>query len=88
MKRRVLEISSQGETFIDAVNTILHPIMIERIEWYSVVDIDPERVIASRRRVLERAVETGAMVMGFHFPFPGLGRLIRNENGFTWRPVA
>ena len=83
-----LEISSQGGTFIDAVNTILHPIMIERIEWYSVVDVYPEQTIASRRRLLERAAETGAMVMSFHFPFPGLGHVIRNEGGFTWRPVA
>ncbi|HXP59652.1 MAG TPA: MBL fold metallo-hydrolase [Dongiaceae bacterium] len=83
-----LEISSQGETLIDAVDTILHPIMIERIEWYSVVDVYPEQTTASRRRLLERAAETGAMVMSFHFPFPGLGYVIRNENGFTWRPVA
>jgi glyoxylase-like metal-dependent hydrolase (beta-lactamase superfamily II) len=83
-----LEISSQGETFIDAVDTFLHPTMIERIEWYSAVDIYPEETIASKRRLLARAAESGALIMSFHFPFPGLGHLIRNENGFTWKPVA
>jgi glyoxylase-like metal-dependent hydrolase (beta-lactamase superfamily II) len=83
-----LEISSTGETFIDAVDTCLHPIMIERIEWYSVVDVDPEKTIASRRRLLERAAQTGTLVLSFHFPFPGLGRVIRKENGFTWKPVT
>jgi glyoxylase-like metal-dependent hydrolase (beta-lactamase superfamily II) len=83
-----LEITSQGETFIDAVDTFLHPVMIERIEWFSVVDIDPEQTVASRRRVLERATETGAMVLSFHFPFPGLGHPIRNENGFAWKPIV
>jgi glyoxylase-like metal-dependent hydrolase (beta-lactamase superfamily II) len=83
-----LEISSQGEMLIDAVDTFLHPIMIERIEWYSVVDVYPEKVLASRRRLFERAVDTGAMVMSFHFPFPGLGHVSRTENGFTWKPVA
>jgi glyoxylase-like metal-dependent hydrolase (beta-lactamase superfamily II) len=83
-----LEISSHGETFIDAVDTFLHPMMIERLEWYSVVDDCPEKTIASRRRVLERAAATGATVMSFHFPFPGLGRLVRNENGFSWKPVS
>ncbi len=81
-----LEINSQGETFIDAVDTFLHPMMIERIEWYSVVDIYPEKGIASRRRLLERAADTGAAVMSFHFPFPGLGRVVRKEDGFTWKP--
>ncbi len=82
-----LEISSQGETFIDAVDTFLHPIMVERIGWYSAVDVYQEKTIASRRRILERAAETGATVMSFHFPFPGLGRMSRNETGFTWNPV-
>jgi glyoxylase-like metal-dependent hydrolase (beta-lactamase superfamily II) len=83
-----LEISSQGETFIDAVDTILHPITIERIDWYSAVDADPEKTIASRRSLLKRAAESGATVLSFHFPFPGLGRVIRNESGFTWKPIA
>jgi glyoxylase-like metal-dependent hydrolase (beta-lactamase superfamily II) len=83
-----LEISSEGEMLIDAVDTFLHPIQIERIEWYSVVDVHPEGVLASRQRVFARAAETGATVMSFHFPFPGLGHLTRNESGFTWKPVA
>jgi hypothetical protein len=73
---------------IHAADTILHPTMIERIQWYSVVDLYPEKVIASRRRLLEGAAQTGAALMSFHFPFPGLGRLLRNEKGFTWKPVA
>jgi glyoxylase-like metal-dependent hydrolase (beta-lactamase superfamily II) len=83
-----LEISSQGETFIDAVDTFLHPIQIDQPGWYSVVDIDPESVLASRRRLLERTAETGMKVMSFHFPFPGLGQITRKENGFAWKPVA
>ena len=83
-----LEISSQGQTFIDAVDTFLHSIMIERPEWYSAVEADPKKTIASRRRLLERAVESELEVMSFHFPFPGLGRVVRNQNGFTWKPRA
>jgi glyoxylase-like metal-dependent hydrolase (beta-lactamase superfamily II) len=31
-----VQVSSQGETLIDAVDAILHPILIERLDWYSV----------------------------------------------------
>ena len=79
-----LEISSQGEMLIDAVDAILHPILIERLDWYSVVDLLPEKTLASRRRLLEQAVETRAAVMAFHFPFPGLGRVTRTEKGFSF----
>jgi glyoxylase-like metal-dependent hydrolase (beta-lactamase superfamily II) len=79
-----LEISSQGEMLIDAVDAILHPILIERLNWYSVVDLLPEKTLASRRRLLEQAVETRAAVMAFHFPFPGLGRVTRTEKEFSF----
>jgi glyoxylase-like metal-dependent hydrolase (beta-lactamase superfamily II) len=79
-----LEISSQGEVLIDAVDAILHPILMERLDWYSVVDLLPEKGLASRRRLLERAVEIKASIMAFHFPFPGLGRVTRAEKGFSF----
>lgn len=83
-----LEITSHGETFIDAVDTFLHPIQIERLDWRSVVDIDPAIVLASRRRLLERTADTGVKIMLFHFPFPGLGQFTRQEQGFFWKPVG
>jgi glyoxylase-like metal-dependent hydrolase (beta-lactamase superfamily II) len=83
-----LEIRSQGQVLIDAVDAFLHPIFLDRLDWYSVVDLDPEKTIATRRRLRDRAAESGALVMAFHFPFPGLGRVSRNENGFVWKAVA
>jgi glyoxylase-like metal-dependent hydrolase (beta-lactamase superfamily II) len=66
-----VEINSQGETLIDAVDAMLHPILVERLDWYSGVDLLPEKTIASRRSLLKRAVEKAAALMAFHFPFPG-----------------
>jgi glyoxylase-like metal-dependent hydrolase (beta-lactamase superfamily II) len=66
-----VEINSRGETLIDAVDGVLHPILIERLEWYSRVDLIPQRALASRRSILKRSVERGAALMAFHFPFPG-----------------
>lgn len=67
-----VEINSRGETLIDAVDAVLHPILIEQLEWYSSVDLIPEKTLASRRHLLKRAVEKGATLMAFHFPSPGL----------------
>jgi glyoxylase-like metal-dependent hydrolase (beta-lactamase superfamily II) len=78
-----LAIGSQGETLIDAVDAVLHPIVLEHLDWYSAVDLLPERAVGSRRRVLERAVEVGAVLMAFHFPFPGLVRVTRKQQGYT-----
>jgi glyoxylase-like metal-dependent hydrolase (beta-lactamase superfamily II) len=83
-----LEISSQGEALIDAVDAILHPILIERLDWHSVVDLHPEKALVSRRRLLERAAKIRAALMGFHFPFPGLGRVTRTEKGFSFTAMV
>ena len=82
-----LQISSQEETFIDAVDTFLHPIQIKRLDWCSIVDVHPESVLASRRRLLERAADTEVGILLFHFPFPGLGRVVRSGSGFAWKPT-
>jgi glyoxylase-like metal-dependent hydrolase (beta-lactamase superfamily II) len=66
-----VEINSRGETLIDAVDAVLHPILIEQLDWYSAVDLIPEKSLASRRSLLKRAAETRAALMAYHFPFPG-----------------
>lgn len=81
-----LEISSQGETLIDAVDAVLHPVLIDRLEWYSGVDLLREKTLASRRFLLKRAAEKEAALMAFHFPFPSLGRVRRTETGFSYAP--
>ncbi len=82
-----LDISSQGETLIDAVDAVLHPVMIERLEWYSGVDLLPEKTLTSRRSLLEQAAQKEAVLMAFHFPFPGLGRVRRTKTGFSYDPI-
>ena len=81
-----IEISSQGQVLIDAVDAMLHPIMIDRLDWYSAFDLFPDKALASRRRLLERAADNGATLMAFHFPFPGLGRVRRTKMGFSYTP--
>lgn len=43
---------------------------------------------ASRRRIFNRAASDQILVLGFHYPFPGLGRILRTDNGYAWVPVG
>ncbi|MGI8430353.1 MAG: carboxymuconolactone decarboxylase family protein [Solirubrobacteraceae bacterium] len=51
-------------------------------------DYNPAQAIASRRRLLRHATETGALVHGFHFTRPGIGRIKAYGEGWRFRPVA
>lgn len=49
---------------------------------------DSESALAVRTRegLLERGARDGLRIYGVHFPFPGIGRFERDEDGFRWVP--
>ncbi len=83
----VLSISSEGEQLLYLSDTVLHPIHLEQPDWCSAVDLDPGQVEATRRRILDKAATEKALVIAFHFPFPGLGQVVRKGEEWRWQPV-
>jgi glyoxylase-like metal-dependent hydrolase (beta-lactamase superfamily II) len=66
----------------------IHPISVEHPDWHPVFDLAPDRAVASKRRLLQRAAADRALVHGAHFPFPGLGYVIQKGNAWQWLPIA
>ncbi len=82
-----LAISSEGEQLLCVSDTVLHPIHLEQPDWYAAVDLDPEQVEATRRRILAKAANEKALVIAFHFQFPGLGHIIPKGDAWQWQPT-
>lgn len=82
-----LAVSSGGEQLLCVSDTVLHPIHLEQPEWFAVVDLNPEQVVATRRRLLNRAAVERALVLSFHFPFPGLGLVVPRGDGWQWQSI-
>jgi glyoxylase-like metal-dependent hydrolase (beta-lactamase superfamily II) len=82
-----LEISSEGEQLLCISDGALHPIHLECPEWYAAVDLDPEQIVTTRRRLFSRAATEKALVFAFHFPFPGLGKVIQKGESWQWQPI-
>ncbi|HYI25682.1 MAG TPA: hypothetical protein VD767_09750 [Thermomicrobiales bacterium] len=57
-------------------------------DWVAAFDYDPVQVVATRRRLFDRAADEGALVLSYHFPFPGLGRVERAGEGWRWDPAG
>jgi glyoxylase-like metal-dependent hydrolase (beta-lactamase superfamily II) len=81
-----LSISSGNERLLCLSDVVLHPVHLERIDWCSVFDIIPEAVAGTRRSLLDMASAEKDLVMAFHFPFPGLGRIVRKGKSWRWQP--
>lgn len=58
-------------------------VQLEHPGSHMVVDHDGAQAVASRTRLLERAARDGLLVHGYHWPWPGLGRIEAAPPG--WR---
>ncbi len=61
-------------------------ISVQRPDWVNAWDTDSAVGVATRQGLLERSAAAGARIYGVHFPFPGLGRFQRRDDGFVWVP--
>lgn len=82
----IVVFSSGGEELWSTGDVLIHPIHLEHLEWYTVYDLAPEEAIETKRRILEE-VDKGVVVHAFHFPFPGIGRVIKEGERWRWQPV-
>ena len=83
----VVGVASEGDRLLWAGDALLHPVSVSHPEWYAAVDLRPEQAIATRRHLLAWAAEEDMLLHGAHFPWPGLGRVHREETGFHWDPI-
>jgi glyoxylase-like metal-dependent hydrolase (beta-lactamase superfamily II) len=82
-----LSVSSDGECLLCIADAVLHPIHIEQPSWHAVVDVFPKQVEKTRRKLFNRAMREKALVLAFHFLFPGLGHLIQKKEQYRWQPL-
>jgi glyoxylase-like metal-dependent hydrolase (beta-lactamase superfamily II) len=60
----------------------------EHPEWQNLVDADPEEAGRTRRRLLDRAATDRMLILGYHFPFPGLGYALPQGGAYRWHPAG
>jgi glyoxylase-like metal-dependent hydrolase (beta-lactamase superfamily II) len=84
----VISFSSSGEQLLFASDTVLCPLHLEHPDWTPIYDILPEEAAVSKRRIFDLAAGQKVLVMGHHFPpFPSLGYIVKQGNGWHWQPI-
>jgi glyoxylase-like metal-dependent hydrolase (beta-lactamase superfamily II) len=61
-------------------------IQLARPRWRVGVDVDRDAGVASRVRTLELLAAERILAGGVHVPWPGVGRVLRDGEGFAWVP--
>ena len=75
------EIAGGGGLIIVA-DTVTAPwVYFPHPEWKFGFDFDHDQAIASRWRLLDRAASEGTVMIGYHWPYPGVGYAERSSSG-------
>jgi glyoxylase-like metal-dependent hydrolase (beta-lactamase superfamily II) len=83
-----LSVSNAGEQLLHISDVVIHPLHLERPTWVPVFDIVPEQAGISKRRIFNQAAIEMSLVFAHHFPpFPNLGHVIREGEGWRWQPI-
>lgn len=72
------EVSTSATPLIHSGDAFLHPVFFDHPDWPNAIDTDPERAVVSREILVARAVESHALILATHLPFPGMG-FIRDD---------
>jgi len=81
----VIVISSGDDRFLFIGDLLYDPKDLDDPNWYSVYDFDPKQVVVTRNRIFEQGAKEQALLMAYHLPFPGLGYISRNGQGWQWQ---
>ncbi|WP_089156373.1 MBL fold metallo-hydrolase [Micromonospora sp. NBS 11-29] len=79
-----VEVESAGERALFAGDMLHHGVQLERPDWSIRYCVQPGDSAEQRRLLLERAADSGDLLVPAHFPFPAAGRVQRAERGFTY----
>lgn len=74
-----------GDGLVVLGDALTHPVISFRHpDWRPAADHEPERAAATRKALLDRLAAGKARIIGYHLPYPGLGRVERKDGGYRY----
>lgn len=60
------------------------PISFPHPEWHFGFDTNPDLAVETRKKLFDRAVADKLKLLGFHWPYPGVGHADKNGTGYAY----
>jgi len=79
---------SRGERLLVGGDALANPIVsFARPDWPFGSDLDKDAAASTRRTLLDRLAGDRIPLIGFHLPWPGIGRVARQGTGYRFEPA-
>jgi len=63
-------------------------LFVQKPDWHFLFDVDGALAEQTRRKFYDMVVADKVRIQGFHFPFPAVGNIEKDSNGYRWVPAA
>ncbi len=84
----VYAIRSGNETLVNTGDLAHHQVLLLRKPmWEFSFDTDPKQSAQTRSRMLDRLATDREQILSYHFPWPGVGHVVRENDGYEWLPA-
>ena len=81
-------ISDGGDALLHMMDAAVHYLVgPEEPDWALGVEMDQSAAAATRRRLFADAADNNTLVAGYHFPFPGIGRIVSVDKAWRFVPM-
>ncbi|HDS1047512.1 MULTISPECIES: MBL fold metallo-hydrolase [Pseudomonas] len=77
---------SSDDTVLVTIGDLAHHhiLALRHPEWKISYDTDSDLSVTSRRRILDFLAQNRLMTHGYHFPWPGIGHVAKEGDGYRW----
>ncbi|WP_373519853.1 MBL fold metallo-hydrolase [Pricia sp.] len=80
----IINQEERGNRLLYVSDSFLHPLHIENIKWQTNYDFDNNKAERTRVKLLDLAYKEDMMINAFHFDFPGLGAVQKENSNWKW----
>lgn len=81
-------VESDGQQLIALGDSMNHAWMnFAHPDWVNGFDMDGDMTAATRKRLLDMAAADKMAVLGYHFPFPGVGHVMKDGDAYRFVPA-
>lgn len=83
-----VRIEDGGESLLLVADMMFHPAAHPAFPGFGIIfEMDKAAADATRERFFAQAADEGSLLAATHMPFPGVGRIVRDEGAMRWLPA-